>query len=154
RPRRPARRQSSRCALRGVPGSAAGWRRRGRGRNGLRRWGGPGWEWPRSYPGSRISSPEMRWAGVQMDRKENHMPQMEIRIEGMTCVHCEKTVAEALTAAGAEKVETGWREGRATFEAPAGSDAQLKAAVEGAGYRVVTLERRAPEAHGFEPLVG
>ncbi len=82
------------------------------------------------------------------------MPQMEMRIEGMTCVHCEKTVAEALTAAGAEKVETGWREGRATFEAPAGSDAQLKAAVEGAGYRVVTLERRAPEAHGFEPLVG
>jgi mercuric reductase len=78
----------------------------------------------------------------------------EMRIAGMTCVHCEKTVAEALTAAGAQKVETGWREGRASFEAAAATDAQLRAAVEEAGYRVLSIEDSEAEAHGFEPVTG
>jgi mercuric reductase len=78
----------------------------------------------------------------------------EMRIAGMTCVHCEKTVAEALTAAGAQKVETSWREGRATFEAVATTDAELRAAVEEAGYRVLSIEDSEAEAHGFEPVVG
>ena len=82
------------------------------------------------------------------------MATKEMQIAGMTCVHCEKTVAEALTALGAEKVETGWREGRATFEAAAATDAQLKAAVEEAGYRVVSIEDASSENRGFEPLVG
>lgn len=82
------------------------------------------------------------------------MARMEMRIEGMTCVHCEKTVAEALTAAGAEKVETGWAQGRATFEAPSESRAQLRTAVEEAGYHVTSLVERALAEHGFEPLVG
>lgn len=86
--------------------------------------------------------------------KADRMAFKEMQIEGMTCVHCEKTIAEALTAAGAQKVETGWRQGRATFEAGGGSDAQLKAAVEEAGYRVVSIEAMAPEQHGFEPMVG
>ena len=82
------------------------------------------------------------------------MATKEMRIGGMTCVHCEKTVAEALTAAGAQKVETGWREGRASFESSSATDAQLRAAVEEAGYRVLSIEDAGPEAHGFEPLVG
>lgn len=82
------------------------------------------------------------------------MATKEMRIEGMTCVHCEKTVAEALTAAGAGQVETGWVEGRATFDAGAAGDEQLRAAVEEAGYRVLSIEEHSSEAHGFQPLVG
>lgn len=82
------------------------------------------------------------------------MATREMRIAGMTCVDCEKTVAEALAAAGAEKVETGWRDGRARFEAATASDDQLKAAVEEAGYRVLSIEDSAAAAHGFEPVVG
>ena len=33
------------------------------------------------------------------------MARKQMGIEGMTCLHCEKTIAEALTAAGAQKVE-------------------------------------------------
>lgn len=82
------------------------------------------------------------------------MSMKEMRIAGMTCVHCEKTVAEALTAAGAQKVETGWRDGCATFEAAAATAEQLRAAVEEAGYRVVSIEDVRSEARGFEPVVG
>ena len=32
-----------------------------------------------------------------------------MRIEGMTCAHCEKTVTEALTATGALNVVADWR---------------------------------------------
>lgn len=82
------------------------------------------------------------------------MATKEMRIEGMTCVHCEKTVAEALTGAGARQVETGWVEGRATFDPASATDQQLKTAVEEAGYRVTSIEERGPESHGFEPVVG
>ncbi len=83
----------------------------------------------------------------------------QMRIEGMTCLHCEKTVAEALTGAGALQVEADWRNGRATLEASAATEEQLKAAVEEAGYKVVSLERvdledARREQHGFEALVG
>lgn len=43
------------------------------------------------------------------------MAKQNIRIEGMTCVHCEKTVVEALTGAGATHVVANWRDGRATL---------------------------------------
>ena len=82
------------------------------------------------------------------------MATKEMRIEGMTCVHCEKTVAEALTAAGARQVETGWVGGRAAFEAGEATDEQLKAAVEEAGYKVAGIEDAKPVGHGFEPLIG
>ena len=82
------------------------------------------------------------------------MATKQIQIEGMTCLHCEKTIAEALTGAGAQKVEASWREGRATFEAEGATDEQLKAAVEEAGYRVVSIEDAKPQRRGFEALVG
>lgn len=77
-----------------------------------------------------------------------------MQIEGMTCLHCEKTIAEALTGAGAQKVEASWRQGRATFETAGATDEQLTAAVAGAGYQVKSIEPARPEKHGFEALVG
>lgn len=68
------------------------------------------------------------------------MASKQIRIEGMTCVHCEKTIAEALMAAGAQQVEVNWREGRATLEAADATEVQLMAAVEQAGYRAASVE--------------
>jgi mercuric reductase len=82
------------------------------------------------------------------------MARRAMRIEGMTCAHCEKTVAEALSAAGAEKVEARWREGFATFETGTATDARLRAAVTETGYRVTAIEDAGPEVHGIEPLVG
>jgi mercuric reductase len=78
----------------------------------------------------------------------------QMQIEGMTCLHCEKTIAEALTGAGAQQVEASWRDGRATLETAGATDEQLKAAVEGAGYRVTSIQAARPAEHGFEALVG
>ena len=52
-----------------------------------------------------------------------------MRIRGMTCDHCERTVAGALTGAGAHDVTAGWRAGQAQFDATT-VDEQLAAAVE------------------------
>lgn len=82
------------------------------------------------------------------------MATKEMRIDGMTCIHCEKTIAEALTGVGASKVEASWRDGRATLEVGNATDEQLKTAVEEAGYRVVSIADVESEAHGFEPVVG
>lgn len=62
-----------------------------------------------------------------------------MRIQGITCDHCEKTVAEALAGAGARDVKADWRAGQAQFDAATG-DEQLAAAVERAGYRVLSIE--------------
>lgn len=68
------------------------------------------------------------------------MTTKRMEIEGMTCLHCEKTISEALTSAGASRVEARWREGRATLDVADTTDEQLKTAVEEAGYRVVSIE--------------
>jgi len=77
-----------------------------------------------------------------------------MKIEGMTCIHCEKTIAEALTSVGASKVEASWREGRATLDVADTTNKQLKAVVEEAGYKVVSIHDVKREKSGFEPLVG
>jgi mercuric reductase len=82
------------------------------------------------------------------------MADKEMRIEGMTCLHCETTVAEALTSAGAFRVQAYWRDGRATFDAGSAGDPALTAAVEEAGYRVVSIKAVERKTAGFEPLVG
>ena len=82
------------------------------------------------------------------------MATKQMEIQGMTCVHCEKTIAEALTSVGASKVEADWREGRATLDVEDASDKQLKAVVEEAGYKVVSIEDAKREKSGFEALVG
>jgi mercuric reductase len=78
----------------------------------------------------------------------------QMQIEGMTCLHCEKTVAEALVSAGASKVEANWREGRAVFDAGTAGDHELSAAVEEAGYKVVSIQEGRRKQAGFEALVG
>lgn len=82
------------------------------------------------------------------------MATREMRIEGMTCLHCEATIAEALTAAGARQVEASWPDGRATLNAADATDEQLTAAVEKAGYRVVSIDEAEPKKRGHEALVG
>ena len=77
-----------------------------------------------------------------------------MKIEGMTCVHCEKTIAEALTSVGASKVEANWRDGRATLEVGNATDGQLKSAVEEAGYSVVSIEDAKRAKRGFDAVVG
>src|SRR5216684_1630597 len=82
------------------------------------------------------------------------MATKQMQIEGMTCVHCEKTIAEALTSVGASRVEASWREGRATLDVVDATNEQLKAVVEEAGYKVVSIEDAKREKSGFKPLVG
>jgi mercuric reductase len=82
------------------------------------------------------------------------MATKEMKIEGMTCLHCEKTVAEALDSAGASKVDANWREGRALFDVATAGDRELSAAVEEAGYKVVSIQDAQRKRTGFEPLVG
>src|SRR5713226_5047408 len=82
------------------------------------------------------------------------MATKQMQIEGMTCVHCEKTIAEALTSVGASKVAASWREGRATLDVADATDKQLKAVVEEAGYKVVSIHDFKREKSGFEPQAG
>lgn len=82
------------------------------------------------------------------------MTTKQLQIEGMTCVHCEKTIAEALTSVGTSKVEANWRDGRATLDVGNATDEQLKTAVEEAGYKVVSIEEAKRAKSGFEAVVG
>jgi mercuric reductase len=100
----------------------------------------------------------MTWLAVDlaMAVEGEHMnSDAQMRIDGMTCGHCEMAVAEALTAAGARRVEVRWQRGLAEFDPAGTADQQLVAAVEGAGYRVMSLDR-VPERQttGFEPVIG
>src|SRR5229473_2354849 len=82
------------------------------------------------------------------------MATKQMQIEGMTCAHCEKTIAEALTSVGASKVEANWRDGRATLDAGNATDEQLKTAIEEAGYKVVSIRNAKRVKSGFEAVVG
>jgi len=82
------------------------------------------------------------------------MATKQMQIAGMTCVDCEKTIGEALTSVGASKVEASWRQGRVTLDAADATNDQLKAAVEAAGYKVVSIEDAKREKSGLKPLVG
>jgi mercuric reductase len=61
-----------------------------------------------------------------------------MEIGGMTCVHCEQTVALALAGAGAEEVEVSYRKGEAIFRG--GDDDAVAQAVREAGYRPGPIE--------------
>jgi mercuric reductase len=82
------------------------------------------------------------------------MSTKQMQIEGMTCIHCEKTVGEALVSAGATGVKASWREGRATFDVADPADNELTAAVEEAGYTVVSIKDAQVRRTGLEPSVG
>jgi mercuric reductase len=82
------------------------------------------------------------------------MATKEMKIEGMTCLHCEKTIAEALVGAGAFNVEANWRAGRAVFDVATAGDRELAAAVEEAGYKVVSTQDARRKKTGFQAHVG
>ncbi len=82
------------------------------------------------------------------------MATKHMQIEGMTCVHCEKTIAEALTSVGASKFEANWRDGRATLDVGNATDEQLKTAIEEAGYKVVSIQDAKRVKSGFKAVVG
>ena len=71
------------------------------------------------------------------------MPKTRMQIEGMTCAHCEQTVARLLEEAGAKDPQVDWRRGEATFEF-AGDASTLEGALTSSHYRTVTIE--GPEA--------
>lgn len=61
------------------------------------------------------------------------MPTFTISVEGMTCEHCETTVAAALEAAGATRADADFRRGTASADFE-GDPTALAAAVRAAGY--------------------
>src|SRR5713226_4032671 len=104
--------------------------------------------WPSGFAkGTRRRQPRNPVGGRNVATKE-------MKIEGMTCLHCEKTIAEALTSVGASKVEANWREGRATLDVGNATDEQLKTAIEEAGYKVVSIRDAKRVKSGFEAVVG
>src|SRR6266446_3079142 len=104
--------------------------------------------WPGGFAkGTRRRQPRNPVGGRNMATKE-------MKIEGMTCLHCEETIAEALASAGASKVEANWRQGQAVFDVATAGELELSAAVEAAGYKVVSIQDAQRKRTGFEPLVG
>ena len=67
------------------------------------------------------------------------MHQMTLKVEGMSCAHCERRVGEALAALpGVSVLKVSATEARVLLELEdtAAGEEELKAAVESAGYRV------------------
>jgi len=62
------------------------------------------------------------------------MAKQKMRVEGMTCSHCEQTVEKLLTQAGAREAEADWRRGEVIFELD-GEAALLEDALAGSPYR-------------------
>lgn len=64
-----------------------------------------------------------------------------LEVAGMTCEDCARHVTTALQAAGADSVSVAWRDGEARFFWPETvPEADLRAAVAGAGYRPGSLQ--------------
>src|SRR6266849_922545 len=104
--------------------------------------------WPSGFAkGTRRRQPRNPVGGRNMATKE-------MKIEGMTCLHCEKTVAEALTAVGASHVESSWHEGLAMLASGSATDEELRRAVEAAGYRVISIQGAELNQTAGTPPVG
>jgi copper chaperone CopZ len=68
----------------------------------------------------------------------------EISVQGMACDRCRQRVERTLRAQpGVAAVEVSLADARATVEAPAGAADALRAAIEGAGYRVGSVSESA-----------
>ncbi len=78
---------------------------------------------------------------------------VRIGIRGMTCAHCEGTVAAALGQAGAESPRVDHRRAQAEFEVDSAADlTPYRKAVSEAGYRVVSEEVVPAGTAGTWPL--
>ncbi len=75
-------------------------------------------------------------------------------IQGMTCVHCEKTVADALTSAGAGDVRADYRKGEAVLNPGDAHEGELHAALLEAGYQPGRLQPLAEEPEGRKVVGG
>ncbi len=70
------------------------------------------------------------------------MKTLKLRIQGMTCTHCEETVRAALERAGARVLQVSWKEGIARL---VGDNPEvLRQHVEAVGYRVVGVQEETP----------
>ncbi len=75
-----------------------------------------------------------------MSEPINHLA-LRMQVDGMTCEHCELTVAKALRQAGATDIRVDWRRNEAFFSAPANLDTAILArAVSEVGYRPGPVE--------------
>ncbi len=71
----------------------------------------------------------------------SEIERLRIDVQGMTCRHCEMSVAEALQEAGAKVLKVDHMAGEALVEVPAGTDAgPLTRAVAAAGYQPGAVE--------------
>lgn len=77
----------------------------------------------------------------QMEKEENNAMEKVLKIEGMMCMHCVKHVTDALNAVEGVKVQNvDLQKKTATVEVAENvDDGALKAAVENAGYEVVSI---------------
>lgn len=80
------------------------------------------------------------------------MPDLRMKVEGMTCEHCAVTVEQALAGAGARSVAVDVRRGEARAEF-AGDPQDLAAAVRGAGYRPGAVEAVEAVEEGAVPTL-
>lgn len=84
--------------------------------------------------------PDSKIPNNEIPKKENSKMNKTIYISGMSCGHCSARVQKALAALeGTQSVTVDHVSGKAQY-AGAASDAQLKAAVEDAGYEVTEIE--------------
>lgn len=66
-----------------------------------------------------------------------------VKIEGMHCEHCKNTVEKALEALPGMKAKVNLGKGQATVETEfVVSDGQIREAVEGTGFKVVSIEEK------------
>lgn len=77
---------------------------------------------------------------IATQRRQFRMETKVLKIEGMSCDHCKKAVAEALQGiAGVKSVEVDLEAGKATvsYDPAQASEEVMRRAVEEAGYEVV-----------------
>lgn len=67
------------------------------------------------------------------------MMKVRMKVEGMTCAHCEQAIAHLLEQAGAKDVEADWRRGEAIFEF-AGDRSVIERSFSGSAYRPGEIE--------------
>jgi len=80
------------------------------------------------------------------DRNRGHSPPIRLSVEGMTCDHCETTVAGALRRAGLEEADVDWRRGSAV--GVASTDFSIRRAadeLDAVGYRLAESGQAEPD---------
>ena len=83
---------------------------------------------------------------TQPERTDASTEPIRLAVEGMTCDHCETTVAGALRRAGLEKPDVGWQRGSAVGVGSADFSTRRAAdELEAVGYRLAETYQPAPD---------